>query len=94
VGGAAAGDGGGIAHRILLWFMLQAVRNERLAVRQKLIDVNRSRLELCRDKLDELWRQEAGMQTEWAGIERSGDRSGTAGGASHFFCRQGELNML
>jgi len=39
----------------LLWFMSQAVRNERLAVRQKLTDVYRQRLDGLSQKADDLW---------------------------------------
>ena len=43
----------------LLWFMNQAVRNERLAVRQKLMDVYRGHLTLAGERLDEYWRHYA-----------------------------------
>jgi signal transduction histidine kinase len=39
----------------LLWFMSHAVRNERLAVRQKLTDVYQQRLERLSQRLDGLW---------------------------------------
>ena len=39
----------------LLWFMSQAVRNERLAVRQKLTDVYQQRLDRLSQKVDDLW---------------------------------------
>jgi signal transduction histidine kinase len=39
----------------LLWFMSHAVRNERLAVRQKLTDVYQQRLDRLSQKLDSLW---------------------------------------
>jgi signal transduction histidine kinase len=39
----------------LLWFMSQAVRNERLVVRQRLIGVYRSRLEETVQKVNEVW---------------------------------------
>jgi signal transduction histidine kinase len=39
----------------LLWFMSRAVRNERLAVRQKLTDVYQQRLDRLSQKLDGLW---------------------------------------
>ncbi len=39
----------------LLWFMSQAVRNERLAVRQKLTDVYQQRLDRLSEKVDDLW---------------------------------------
>jgi signal transduction histidine kinase len=39
----------------LLWFMSQAVRNERLAVRQKLTNVYKQRLEILSERMDDLW---------------------------------------
>ncbi len=39
----------------LLWFMNQAVKNERLAVRQKLSVVYKKRLEIFSERVDELW---------------------------------------
>jgi signal transduction histidine kinase len=39
----------------LLWFMSQVVRNERLAVKQKLTDVYTQRLQKLSTRLDELW---------------------------------------
>jgi len=39
----------------LLWFMSHAVRNERLAVRQKLTDVYQQRLDRLSQRLDSLW---------------------------------------
>ncbi len=39
----------------LLWFMAQAVRNERLAVRQKLTDVYQQRLDTLSRRADALW---------------------------------------
>ncbi|MBN2180743.1 MAG: GHKL domain-containing protein, partial [Sedimentisphaerales bacterium] len=39
----------------LLWFMNQAVKNEHLAVKQKLTDAYNSQLELIRDRFDNLW---------------------------------------
>jgi len=39
----------------LLWFMSHAVRNERLAVKQKLTDVYQQRLDRLSQKLDNLW---------------------------------------
>ena len=44
----------------LLWFMNQAVRNERLAVRQKLADAYRVNLSLVQNQLEAYWRQTAG----------------------------------
>lgn len=43
----------------LLWFMTQAVRNERLAVRQKLADAYRVNLSLVQGQLEAFWRQAA-----------------------------------
>lgn len=43
----------------LLWFMNQAVRNERLAVRQKLADAYRVNLSLVQAQLEAYWRQAA-----------------------------------
>jgi signal transduction histidine kinase len=43
----------------LLWFMNQAVRNERLAVRQKLADAYRVNLSLVQGQLEAYWRQAA-----------------------------------
>ncbi len=53
----------------VLWFMSQAVANERLAVRQRLIDVYRGRLAEARDRIDGLWRSR---------LERILSPSGTA----------------
>jgi signal transduction histidine kinase len=39
----------------LLWFMSHAVRNERLAVRQRLTDVYQQRLDRLSQRLDNLW---------------------------------------
>ncbi|HCO94122.1 MAG TPA: hypothetical protein DIU00_09255 [Phycisphaerales bacterium] len=39
----------------LLWFMSQAVRNERLAVKQKLTDVYQLRLDTLSMRVDDLW---------------------------------------
>ena len=41
----------------LLWFMNQAVQNERLAVHQKLVDAYRGHLTLAQERLDSHWRQ-------------------------------------
>ena len=43
----------------LLWFMNQAVRNERLAVRQKLADAYQVNLSLVQTQLEAYWRQGA-----------------------------------
>ena len=57
----------------LLWFMNQAVRNDRLAVRQKLTDVYQLRLDTLSKNVDDLWsgrinsvRQKA---AEYQGVE-------------------------
>ena len=39
----------------LLWFMSQAVKNERLAVRQKLTDIYQQRVEILGKRVDDLW---------------------------------------
>ena len=39
----------------LLWFMSQAVKNERLAVRQKLTDIYQQRLDILSKRVDDLW---------------------------------------
>jgi signal transduction histidine kinase len=44
----------------VLWFMNRAVKNERLAVRQKLIDVYRGQLSVVQDRLENHLRQIAG----------------------------------
>jgi signal transduction histidine kinase len=41
----------------LLWFMNQAVQNERLAVRQKLVDAYRVNLAVMQSQLEACWRQ-------------------------------------
>ncbi len=40
----------------VLWFMMQAVRNERLAVRQRLTGVYHTQLESLQQKLDAFWK--------------------------------------
>ncbi len=45
----------------LLWFMSQAVKNERLAVRQKLSDVYKQRLEIMSKRIDDLWSGRIGL---------------------------------
>jgi signal transduction histidine kinase len=45
----------------LLWFMSHAVRNERLAVKQKLTDVYQQRLDSLSQRLDELWLDRVNM---------------------------------
>jgi len=41
----------------LFWFLDKAVRNERLAVRQKLVEVYRAQITLVQEKLEGYWRQ-------------------------------------
>jgi signal transduction histidine kinase len=43
----------------LLWFMNRAVKNERLAVRQKLVDAYREHLVVGQQRLDVYWKQRA-----------------------------------
>jgi signal transduction histidine kinase len=43
----------------LLWFMNQAMRNERLAVRQKLVEAYRGHLTLAQERLESYWKQHA-----------------------------------
>jgi signal transduction histidine kinase len=43
----------------LVWFMVQAVRNERLAVRQKLVDAYRGQLVVTQQKIESLLREKA-----------------------------------
>ena len=62
----------------LLWFMNQAVRNERLAVRQKLADAYRVNLTLVQNQLESYWRQAAGV------LDFEADQSSSPG----FFVRQ------
>jgi signal transduction histidine kinase len=51
----------------LLWFMNQAVHNERLAVRQKLADAYRANLSLVQQQLEAVWRQTASALDAEAG---------------------------
>jgi signal transduction histidine kinase len=44
----------------LLWFLNKAVKNERLAVRQKLVEVYRSQLSVAQEKLANQWQQNLG----------------------------------
>ncbi len=41
----------------LLWFMSRAAKNERLAVRQKLLEIYQGQLELLSDQIDRQWEQ-------------------------------------
>ncbi len=43
----------------VLWFMTQAMQNERLAVQQELTDFYRGQLDVLRDQLDGFWAQRA-----------------------------------
>jgi len=54
----------------LLWLMSQAVKNERLAVRQKLVDVYRQRLEKLSTGIDELWSARIALIEQEATITR------------------------
>jgi hypothetical protein len=47
-----------VAIGCVLWFMREAMRNERLAVRQKLSDAYQGQLDLLRKGVDEQWRRE------------------------------------
>ena len=54
----------------LLWFMSHAVRNERLAVKQKLTDVYQQRLDNLSQRLDSLWSERIdAVSTKAAGHE-------------------------
>ncbi len=67
--GARRGDGLGLLVLLLvvvlgpsvclLWFMTQAVRNERLAVRQKLVEAYRGHLALAQERLEAYWQRTA-----------------------------------
>ncbi len=50
----------------LLWFMYEAMQNEKLAVRQKLEEVYRENLELARVRLRFYWRTDASVATKVA----------------------------
>lgn len=54
----------------LLWFMNQAVRNERLAVRQKLTAAYWKRLEMLSKRVDELWSARIAFIEQQASVER------------------------
>jgi len=54
----------------LLWFMTQAVRNERLAVRQKLSDVYNQRLEIMSKRIDDLWLGRIGLVEQETAVKR------------------------
>ncbi len=54
----------------LLWFMSQAVKNERLAVRQKLSDVYKQRLEIMSKRIDDLWSGRIGLVERESAVKR------------------------
>jgi signal transduction histidine kinase len=54
----------------LLWFMSRAVKNERLAVRQKLSDIYRQRLETLSNRIDELWSARIDALEQQAAMQR------------------------
>ena len=54
----------------LLWFMSQAVRNERLAVRQKLSVIYQKRLEILSKRIDDLWSARIGIIEEETAVKR------------------------
>ncbi len=54
----------------LLWFMTQAVRNERLAVRQKLTDVYQQRLDIMSKRIDDLWSGRIGLVEQETAVKR------------------------
>ncbi len=55
----------------LLWFMNQAVRNERLVVRQKLTDVYRGQLDSLTRRIDQVWSTRLGLVDTLASTGRS-----------------------
>ncbi len=65
----------------LLWFMSQAVKNERLAVRQKLTDVYQLRLDILSKNVDDLWSNRINTVLQKApanqGVEMFGMLTGT-----------------
>jgi signal transduction histidine kinase len=64
----------------LLWFMSHAVRNERLAVKQKLTDVYQQRLNNLSQKLDDLWSDRVNMVGAKAAGERDAEIFGLFSG--------------
>jgi signal transduction histidine kinase len=50
----------------LFWVLNQAVRNERLAVRHKLVEAYRAQITLVQEKLEGYWRQRAAELDQWA----------------------------
>jgi len=56
----------------LLWFLVEAVRNERIAVRQKLVDVYSKRLREATGSLDQMWESKASfIETKAAQLEEA-----------------------
>lgn len=51
----------------VLWFTSQAVRNEQLAVRQRLLDVYRDRLQAAQPRIDEWWQARGRLLTRVSG---------------------------
>lgn len=54
----------------LLWFMTQAVKNERLAVRQKLTDVYHQRLDILSERVDDLWSDRVSFVEQETSVKR------------------------
>ncbi|NQT03962.1 MAG: GHKL domain-containing protein [Planctomycetes bacterium] len=54
----------------LLWFMSQAVGNERLAVRQKLTVIYQKRLEILSKRIEDLWSARIGVIEKETAVER------------------------
>ncbi len=54
----------------LLWFMNQAVRNERLAIRQKLNAVYQQRLEILSKRIDDLWSARISVIEDETAVQR------------------------
>jgi tetratricopeptide (TPR) repeat protein len=54
----------------LLWFMSQAVRNEHLAVRQKLTDALNQQLEIIRKRIDNIWTAQIEELERQASLEK------------------------
>jgi len=72
----------------LLWFMSQAVKNERLAVRQTLTDAYQQQLEILGKKVDDLWSARIDVVEQQTAIKRqpvemfellAGQDNGTSG---------------
>lgn len=54
----------------LLWFMNQAVKNEHLAVKQKLTDAFSQQLEIIRKRVDDLWMAQINELEQQAALEQ------------------------